>query len=763
MHPGGVQLVGDVLVVPMDKKIVGSDPDFLVLFIDVSNPEVPRPMSRFAPANSNGSPLNTTVVGLTPVANPNGPGVRYLMIAAGGDNSVVTFWRSLPTAQDGSTDLKSVDLDWERVGGFTERSIEICMGGFFTSDGLFIAPNDWPTSAQDPYQTLNFVREESGDLYLIGANNELLSDRDLLDLYRVNVNAFGVPDPDCPLTIIANKHVTSKPIMGGGDSANFAAASGVYVSPSGELIVYGAEYENDGPRSVNPDGTFGRQTVRFGEWRHREMVRPNSPTLQPNIEVGELFQVDEGSVLPLSAQTRGPTTKAWIQFFEDAGLGLSLAGIGDSDEWLAVDYEDWGKDNFDNFVKLDFNNQADSMRWFAPVGCTLRVNQGAFGDADFPGLFSKTLRGTGEVEAFPDLDDVRSDNTNSDTTIGDTISSMEFFPDCDAYYNSPIGVAWDLNNDGTFETTGVNTEFPATNLDGPAVHVILARAQHPTDQTFLGQSAPKPIRIEVRNVHPRIESFALVDFLGVPVPFALLNLEYAAEGTFTDPGKPDRQTATLNWDDGTIEENTAFDLFSDAFGGATGQFGRRHTFTASGLLTVQVRVRDDDGGETEASVPVRVLSPLEALQLLLEETDALLASATKPGVIKALREARANLDGNNGGTATDGAIDKLDKNDPLSALVKISAFVSSLTKAEAAGVGDLGALMYFACFIAESIAQAEYLRVVAALPAPSSGQARQILRIQQAILNGQQLLARADYLGAIDQYKDAVGRAARLP
>ena len=92
-------------------------------------------------------------------------------------------------------------------------------------------------------------------------------------------------------------------------------------------------------------------------------------------------------------------------------MGLSLSqGTFDENRWLAIDSEDWPKDDYDKFPDLlwFFNDNAGSWRWFAPAGCTVDVNQHSFDDSDFPGR-RKTLVGAGAVEGAPDLNVVMDD------------------------------------------------------------------------------------------------------------------------------------------------------------------------------------------------------------------------------------------------------------------------------------------------------------------------------------------------------------------
>ena len=757
-HAGGMQLVGDVLVVPLENPYDEGDLKNRILFINVSDPEAPALTSQFNPleVSAPGSDFGAGLVAVTPVLNPDGPGVRYIMLIAGKDNKDVRLFRSLPTSDEGWTDLKDEDLSWEFIRSWSRAEV--------TNTG----EDTWPDSHS--HQMFNFVRQESlnGSLFLIASRNDsgVLtpgSGNDYLYLYEVHVDQYGNP-ADNLLTQIERKNVGTTSIGGGGDTSHFSGSTGVYVSPSGEIIVYASEHDNDGPDSLLPGGERGDNTVRFGEYRHREMVRPDSPTLKPSVEALGPFEVDEGSALTLAARGKGPITKAWIQLFEDDGMGLTLSeGVFDTNRWLAVDYEDWPKDDYDNFTKLlwFFNDNAGSWRWFAPSGCTLHVNQHSFNDSDFPGR-RKTLVGTGVVEEAADLNAVMDDENEG--SMDDMISSVQFF--CDAYYNAPIGVTWDFDLNGTFETTGNNPGFSATELDGPSIHSVSARAQHPADTTSLGHSAPMTVDIRIRNVAPKIASLELVDSfgfkIGSDVPFAVANLEYATEASFTDPGKPDHQAARLDMGDGTVLQSSAFDLFSDAFGGVTGRLKQRQRYSAPGTYTIRLEVNDDDGGVTAATKSVKVISPVEVLGWVVNEIDLLLATTTDQTIIRALRDARNNLVGNNNGSAHNGAADALASGSLVAALGKIGEAIEALQRAEASGAGDLSKLKYLLGLTGESVAQGAYQDAVEAVGTPSPGQAMQLERIRQAITDGHARLVNSQYLLAIDLFRDAVGRALPL-
>ena len=814
-HPGGLQLVGDVLVVPLTHPYPDipfpfpspeptpdpAKPKDLILFLDVSSPETPLLKSGFVP--DPGDEFQAGQVAVTPVQNPYGPGLRYIMLVAGKDNRDVRLYRSLSTTLkeengapvldvNGPTDLKATNLDWEFIRSWSTQELQagfcsqvpncdVSLCSMFGPNSLF-PPGDpdcqpaheWPHSGSQAHQMFNFVRQENldGPLFLIAARNTdpLLAPgggTDFLDLYRVQVDRYGNP-AERLLTHIESKHVATNSIGGGGDTSHFAGSTGVYVSPSGELIVYASQHNNEGPPELLPNGEQDRRTVRFGEWRHREMVRPGSPTLKPTVDALGPFEVDEGSTVTLSARGKAPITKAWLQLFQDEDLGLSTNF--DGNEWLVVDYEDRYKDDFDDFTELlwFFNDKASSWRWFAPVGCTLRVNEHSFDDSRFPNSRTRTLFGNGMVREEPHLNAVPDDDGH--LSMDNMISSMQFSvqnpPECDAYYNAPIGVAWDFDLNGVFETSGENPTFSGAELDGPSVRSVPVRAQHPTDTTPLGQSAAATVNLRIRNVAPNIGAFNLIDSLGfqvgVDIPFAFVNLEYTAASSFTDPGKPDHQTATLSLGDGTIFSGNGFDLFTDAFGGATGQLLQRHVYHTPGTYTLRLEVVDDDGGLTGATRSINVVSPIDALESIVDEIDLLLSGTTDPRIISALRAARDKLASNNTGSSQNGALDKLASGNLVAALVKIKEAIIALEQAEAAGGGDLTRLKYLLALTGQAIAQGAYEEAVARVGSPNPGEAMQLERIRQLITNGHGQLVNGQYVAAMEQFTDAVGRALSL-
>ena len=747
-HPGAMQIVGDVLAVPLSKP-GSSDVPMRVQFIDVADPAAPRPLSSFIVTGGH-SNFGAGLVALTPVRNPFGSGQRFLMAIAGEGGQELRLYRSLSTDVDdpenGASDLKAGNLEWEEINRATGAEL----GSF------------WPCCSSQSHQTLNFVREGNldGALYLIGAYNDSSviapgGGTDYFTLYRMNVDAQG--NPQSPLlTLVKRLHVTTNSIAG--DTAHFTGSTGVYVSPSGELIIYANEHEEQGPYGHDPISGENRRAVRGGEWRHQEMVRPDSPTLKPSVAPAGSFAVDEGGTVTVTATGRPPSTRPWLQLFGDTGLGLSDDNF---DAELVFDYDDRDVEDYDNVPVMyaGFNDEASSLRWFAPQGCDVEVDEHSIDDSRFPGG-SRLLPGFGFSFAYPNLGTIHWDNGTD--SLNDRISAVRFF--CGDYYAAPIAVSWDVNDDGTYETTGTSASFSAASFDGPTVALIPTRAQHATDTTALG-TGTTPFPVTVRNVAPVIRTAAVRDPLGRDLAgganLAIAGVPVQLSVTFTDPGRADTQSASLVWGDGTTD--TVFKTFSDARNGATGQLADAYVYTAPGTYDIAAAIKDDDDGASAVSFTIQVLSVEQAITDVVEQIDALISTATDPSVVDALLAARDELTGNHGGTPpTNGALDKLDADDPVGAITKLSAALGFLITAEASGAGDLEALADLLGLAAEGIATTAYYDASVAIPNPSRGQARAFDSIAQLVVSGHALVGDGKYVEACESFRQATQKALNL-
>ncbi|HSB39036.1 MAG TPA: Ig-like domain-containing protein, partial [Gaiellaceae bacterium] len=147
----------------------------------------------------------------------------------------------------------------------------------------------------------------------------------------------------------------------------------------------------------------------------------------------------------------------------------------------------------------------------------------------------------------------------------------------------PVSYAWDLDDDGTFETPGQTVSFSPD--DGPSAPVVRLRV---TDD--VGLSSTAQATVTVANVAPAVTALT-------PSPAnGLVGQDVTFTGTATDPSTADT-AAGFSW---------AFDT-----GGGFGAFGANGflaSFSPCGTYTVDAKASDKDGGESApfTSTPVHV-------------------------------------------------------------------------------------------------------------------------------------------------------------
>ena len=652
-HPGGMQLVGNIMAVALetprafgkevDKELCDDFDDqaaceryyqyemapdrTAIQFYDISNPEEPKFRSQFIPKNSQGETLSVAgVVGITPLKNG-----RYLMVITGGSsNHSWFFYRS------NVDDLSSKDLSWEQV---------------HTPLG--------PVTAT-AHQTLNFLREGSidGDLYIAGARGRVL-DASFIDLYKITGNTVNFEPGEITITPInTNKRMFMAPATGSHeDVANLAAASTFYVSPSGELIFYATEHDNDGPG----------ETVKAGEWRHVDVVRPNSPTLLPTAKLDGPFVVDEGSSVNLTGIGQPSKTRAFLQMFTYRNGGQPT--------FLTADFRDRNRDDFDNLFVFEpdsddegHNDVGYKWVWFAPQGCSIQAINRDGETENVLGIKTLTNATTPQVDAH-------LSTVMNDAGTGNMLSNVDrilFGSDCGNYYNAPVNLFWDLNLDGTYEVQGNTANYNA--IEGPAVIDIPVEARH----SMGGAAGTATAVVTIKNVAPQFSQFAVVDSGGnqinSDVPWVLTGLPIGVAATFTDPGVRDRQTAQISWGDGTSDSNTSFNAFDEAFGDGTGSLSDTHVFSAPGTYAVQLTVTDDDTDSNTRNSSVRVLTPEQAVIELIAMIDGVIATTSEPQTLADLQKARRALTGTNE-NSQDGALKMIrsGENDAAAAFALTSA------------------------------------------------------------------------------------------
>jgi predicted extracellular nuclease len=166
--------------------------------------------------------------------------------------------------------------------------------------------------------------------------------------------------------------------------------------------------------------------------------------------------------------------------------------------------------------------------------------------------------------------------------------------------------AWDLDNDGTFETAGQTATFSAATIDGPATRQVGFRV---SDGEL---SAVSAATVQVTNVAPT------ATFTATPSVFAGSPIALALTGP-NDPSAADRAAGFTY----------AFDCGDGTFVAAAGP-STTCTTSDSGTRTVRGRITDKDGGATVYMATVTVVVTAASL------CDLTTAYVTKPGVAHSL-------------------------------------------------------------------------------------------------------------------------------
>jgi hypothetical protein len=269
-----------------------------------------------------------------------------------------------------------------------------------------------------------------------------------------------------------------------------------------------------------------------------------------------------------------------------------------------------------------------------------------------------------------------------------------------------------------------------------------------------GASDTEEVVVTVLNVPPVASIDSLTDELGaeigVDVPVALVGLEVNLEGSFTDDGYLDNHTANINWGDGSIDPETAFNLFVDCTGWGLGYLHATHIYDTPGNYTITLEVTDDDGGVDTQTIPIEIVDASGAIEYVIESLEQ---HADHPDVQAALDK----MQGENGGDASNGALDMLDQGNLNAALEKIKQALGYMEAAEAGDPSlDLTYDKGLLSLAAKSVAVGAIADATAVADTPS-----ELLKIQEAtnlVAEGDGLLVAPDpdYVGAVDKYQEAV-------
>ncbi|MEP0841747.1 MAG: hypothetical protein HRF43_03440 [Phycisphaerae bacterium] len=334
-HAGGTQMIDGVLPIPLERPVgdAGSESRGTICFVDVSNPESPTVLKTLPEYGFN--------IGVMAVSKDPTTGL-YLFMLTGGNSETLRFYES------NTADLRDANLSLTPVAVWLK------------SQASQTTQDKWMK-----WQTMNFVRDSGGGLYLICMDNatDLLTDGD----DWVRLFSYTRTGPAVTISYVAERHLRlSSPKMGDLD-----AAGGVYVSPSGQLILYTGEHDNDGA-----DGS-----IRMGEFRNYNVNNAGTDTCWGWVE---LYEDNNG--------WDTPGGRSFILDYRDRGL----------DNWSDLrDFEDHSGD------LNGFSDATKAVRWAIPSGRTAAL----YADENYTGN-KITLVGDGSVHFMNNVN-----NTISVTSV----------------------------------------------------------------------------------------------------------------------------------------------------------------------------------------------------------------------------------------------------------------------------------------------------------------------------------------------------------
>jgi hypothetical protein len=555
VHPGGMAIIDDVLLMALDQPQTDGAPDGQIVLFDLRpDPASPKPIRAL--------PLDHRIDNLAATRQDGS-----ILIWTNGDSGNVTRFYRTSTSDLRAPGLTLTDHPqmWnpDSWDDFDSKADSVCGQ----------SKSSFPTGVT-AYQGSAFLRQTNGDLFMVMTRNTHFDPNvqmcDLADLYRVDAKPAG----GFRLVRVASKHMYCS-YDGAGTICNFAAAANAYVSPSGELMLYSLpHFEQIGSDPLH---------VRLAEFRHRDVNTDDSPLRDPSADAGGPYEVDEGAGLQLSGSGSPAADRPWVELYQHHDWeGRSIV----------VDLDDSDDLELRDFTALDgFNDRASSVRWRAPVGLDIELYEhvGRGGE-------KHVLKGTGKTEWIENL---------ADFGFGDRISSLRWVPD--EAPASSLSFAWDLDSDGEFDdSTSATPTFGPTTQEGD--HTVRLRV---TDAT--GASAVDTTTVTVRNAPPDCSTVAPSPntLWAADHQFRTITLSGA-----TDPGgDPLTLTVTGVTQDESVNGLADGNTTPDAalVPGRTDQVDLRAERSSTGngrVYHVAFTVADDQGADCAGTVDVGVVKDI---------------------------------------------------------------------------------------------------------------------------------------------------------
>jgi len=307
-HGGGMQMLGQVLVVPFE----GGAGHSVVAFYDLADPARPRLLHLMTheglPPPSD--PGHASAAGVVKLADG-----RFLLLVGEHSSKVLDFYVS----EGSSLDPASLSFRW------ITTMQGVVTGGF---------------------QNMNLVTQCDGALYLVGTHNTSLPPpalgSDMIRWYRL-VNG---PGGEIAIQPEGNRHLVCR-------KCNFAAGAGLYVDPAGQLLLYAVAHNDAGPGSSvefeefrpvfrGPAEVIGQAWAEFYGGR-----RFKDPTFRLEAGPDGTNAGTHAFPDPLRDRTtslRWSVPAGWrLRLYDRSGCGgrfIDLTGSGESDDLAVLGFDD---------------------------------------------------------------------------------------------------------------------------------------------------------------------------------------------------------------------------------------------------------------------------------------------------------------------------------------------------------------------------------------------------------------------------------------
>jgi hypothetical protein len=206
-HAGGTQLVGRMLVVPLERGSGGS----AVHLYDLSSTAAPRLIATIDHRGARGERLSEAgAAGMIALADG-----RYLLVVGTRHSRRLDFYLS------GTGDLAAAG--WRHLDRWDPSELETAIG-----DRRFGA-----------YQSLHLLAGKDGALYLLGSHRQFFHS-DWLDLHQLAIRRGPGGAPAIHLVKVGKKHLECG--AAAADHCNLDAGTGLFIDGDGRLRIYAIGY-----------------------------------------------------------------------------------------------------------------------------------------------------------------------------------------------------------------------------------------------------------------------------------------------------------------------------------------------------------------------------------------------------------------------------------------------------------------------------------------------------------------------------------------